>query len=309
MLKVTKDIFSGRENPSWVIPEVLANDILNEIATNKKSLNYGKGPSILGYKGFIVEIMDPLIANYFDLPTIFRVDDGDAEDVSGSQNLVKLLMDVVDKFNVNNYVINNYRRLSGRQYIRSQSNQDAVGKDKIKSGLPVITGVKCWVNLGIFNDLFWNFNSDIIKSNNCYSYAVNIRVPASSRIPHPGYCHTGRVPDGDSALIEGVKKDGLVFAKQDMTCPTQSNDPNNPVWLVALVSGYVGTDQEWDYHWYRKVWEGNESQNYFWAHKLGSSQVKRLGDGVEPEADAKNHGYNRFHGYFLVPNMTICGPY
>ncbi|MEQ2027508.1 hypothetical protein [Xenorhabdus szentirmaii] len=40
MLMITKNMFSGRENPSWIIPEPLASDILKDIVTNKKALNY-----------------------------------------------------------------------------------------------------------------------------------------------------------------------------------------------------------------------------------------------------------------------------
>ncbi|MDX7987773.1 hypothetical protein FE392_10595 [Xenorhabdus sp. 12] len=208
-------------------------------------------------------------------------------------------------------IIKNSKKLAGTSYNRSPNNQDAVGQSKIISGIPTANN-KCVVQFGIYNNLYWNGNSTIRAANNCYSYAVNIKRFSGNKynFPHPGFCHIGRKPKKDQELIDGVKADGLIPLGESINCPQGNKD--NPVWLVALYTGILTTDspegEEWDYHFYRKVWTGNGSDKFYWGHKPGSEAVTHVDVSTDyPHEDAKRLGYTNFIGAYLVPNITICG--
>ncbi|WP_289997869.1 hypothetical protein [Photorhabdus laumondii] len=309
MIKVTINIFSGRENPCWLIKDPLASSFLKEIINNKKHLNHELTPSVIGNNEIIVEILDPEIVQNFDLPVIFRI----VDDISYGHNLTKILLNSATEFNMGKNIIKNPTQSSRRSHHRSESNQDATKMatdsegqqaDIISSSHQLPGFENCYLQFGRFNAPFWNSSNDIVCANNCYAYACNIRMPAGNSFPYPGFCNTNSIPTTSEQLLNGVKSDGLIKVEDLKKCPELKE--LKPVWLIAMVSGHP-TEWGWDFHFYRKVWSGREEDKYYWSHKLGSGLVTKLKADISPKIDAKDRRYNEWHGYFLVPSTnTIC---
>jgi hypothetical protein len=56
MIRITADMFSGRENPVWEVEGDEAKTLLQEIGRNPESVAaLDEGPQGLGYRGLIVE--------------------------------------------------------------------------------------------------------------------------------------------------------------------------------------------------------------------------------------------------------------
>ncbi|MCC8382086.1 hypothetical protein [Xenorhabdus sp. PB30.3] len=310
MLIITKNMFSGRDNPCWNIPDPLAIAILKDISTNKKALNYIPRPSISGLRGVIVEIMNPLVAKKFELPTMFRVDDGYAEDVSDSKNLAEMLLNIAIQFESENNITctkNNFkyapcRKTDGSvfEYTSCRLRRDTQSNEMHEFDFDN----RCKVQAGLYNHSYWLRNGGV---NNCYAYACNIRIDElngfnSRNWPHPGYCHASKVPSNDSELLEGVKHDGIILYTKGTECPIGSI--HEPVWLTVLFSGHVGTEKNWDYHWYRRIW-AKYLNSYVWGHKMGSDPITAV-ESEDIQEHARNLGYTNYHGEFLIPKITIC---
>ena len=75
MLKVTGDIFSGRDNPTWLVDAQEAQAVLRELALNRdawvaQELGAEAG---LGYRGLIIELQSDTLSEEFSLPPSFRI--------------------------------------------------------------------------------------------------------------------------------------------------------------------------------------------------------------------------------------------
>lgn len=149
------------------------------------------------------------------------------------------------------------------------------------------------------------------KTENCYNYATN-NVEGWRR---PGeYSRTVKWhlldPDAEdakkysddvyfAAVKTGARADGLI----------PISDPSKPhpgYYLVALVLRRESWTHQRDFHWYRL------DRNGAWSHKMGGSKpttIDGMGAAIEDPAQLRskfrNHGYNIFGGYWLVPNRGL----
>ncbi|KTL61591.1 hypothetical protein GPY51_00005 [Photorhabdus laumondii subsp. laumondii] len=170
--------------------------------------------------------------------------------------------------------------------------------------------------VGVYNPGFWNIDGDekYKEVNNCYAYACNIRVRSvisstERNMPQPDSCSTGnKKPEGTKEFLAGIKKDGLVSVQDiiDRKAIAPEGSIEHPVWLCAMV--YASTldhsDSSWSYHCYRQVWDGNDKNTVFWAHKMGAGNVERLAKAVNIEK-YKTKGFDNFIGYYLVPPRVM----
>jgi hypothetical protein len=98
MARVTLDIFSGRPNPSWVLDEKEARELLRDLKRRPEALAPADAfPGILGYRGLVVEAddgEDASAASEFGraLPGIFRVGSGRAADNGRSFEVAERLL-------------------------------------------------------------------------------------------------------------------------------------------------------------------------------------------------------------------------
>ena len=86
MLAVTADIFSGRENPRWVlVDENEARDVLRKAARHRQALAPPEQVRpVLGFRGLVVELLDDSAAQRLDLPSEFLLAGGTTVPVNNS---------------------------------------------------------------------------------------------------------------------------------------------------------------------------------------------------------------------------------
>jgi len=146
----------------------------------------------------------------------------------------------------------------------------------------------------------WN-NSTVIKTANCYSYALNAFINPTTGIREfmqPGQS-AGYTLTSDKITASYVK----YLVKQDsITLGFKFNavDKNTKCSTGTYKVALVIADKR-DYHWYRQDPDG------FWSHKPGQTAVKRTDNSgnliVDPEF-ANRGSYTTFVGYFQVTPIT-----
>jgi hypothetical protein len=284
MLKITADMFSGRENPTWLAGAEEATKLLQQIGQNRSAIGeLSAGFQGLGYRGLIVEALSDNVADKYDLPPVFRLAHtahSTGLEIADQVFSSMLRAQTLDK-DAHGLVTRELQRLGSRE---DASEQDApqtappTPSAKATKGASLVT---CWIELGHFNPGFWNDPAHITR-NNCYNYASNWRTDTFAQ-PGRGTGHQATVmacPDvTNGALSDGCHRRFDCFP-----------DSERPRWLMALVvaPGY-------DYHWYRKQQEG------FWGHKPGGTAARNFDNNGaivwNPETAARLP-YTNFCGYF-----------
>lgn len=140
---------------------------------------------------------------------------------------------------------------------------------------------------------YWN-DSSIVRCNNCYNYACNIRTDTFAQ---PGYAHHQSHILTCPTVGVAAKADGLADAK-DKRCTGCTH-------VVALVMD-VGND----YHWYRLDDTGG------WSHKPGGTPATNRDASnnliTNPETADRNYAgpdyglnYSEFCGYYCVDKNEV----
>lgn len=297
MLKLTLDIFSGRENPHWILESGESAALLSEIADDQHVLDIeGRGYQGLGFRGLELEELDDSSGGDFGLPAMLRIGGGGAEDARASLDLAKRLVEarleerLIDDLEEDftawalSEIELSQDHLSHRKRIDSvEEAPETVGGARGEETLEESFATRCQIEKGSFNPGFWNHPS-VVGRNNCYNYATNRRTNsfaqpgrASGRWPNPMQCNRVTM----SSISDGAAPHGKCVP-----------DSEAPRWLMALV---VATGH--DYHWYRLSREG------FWGHKPGGTPARNSdNDGrlvIDPRT-ASRAPYSKFCGFFYA---------
>jgi RHS repeat-associated protein len=141
----------------------------------------------------------------------------------------------------------------------------------------------------------WN-DPDHVNTNNCYSYACDIRYPKGPPSkPQPGDRSGRRFSQYSCGDIRAAaKRDGLRDAGSDAcsSCPEGYHKVRLFIGYDFQIEGIPGKVS--DYHWYR------EDSNGLWSWKHGGLPV---GSQVsDPAKDAKTWGYNEDCGTMCAKN-------
>lgn len=288
-LRITIDVFSGRENPVIELTGKQAQEAIDRLRPSRKLKREEMGlppAPTLGYRGLIVEQADEPVRS---LPKIFRVVHGDlfgprlehhATDTTfedflcGSTGPIRTLR-----------LGENFPALL-REEIERFRQIRAKWPYKGKIVWPTRFPCKC---APLFEPNWWNDAGQKQFNNNCYNYATNYR---SDTFAQPGRAAGAMY---DSLTCASVKpaalKDELIESpKAGNKCPTEGH-------LVALVIA-----PDWDFHWYRK------GRNGYWTHKPGSTAVTNLdNNGVTiPDPRTANRGpYTDFCTFMVVMHGHI----
>jgi len=142
-----------------------------------------------------------------------------------------------------------------------------------------------------------NWGSGGNSSGNCWRYACDKPAkPGEPHSPYPGpFPNGGKDPGGVltcAQVMAAAKAGGAKDPNADGTCDCNW-------WKIAVVLDTKGKDTDGDgkpdyndYHFYRQNKDGS------WTHKPGEGPVE---PGVnDPDADAKNRGYDTTCGYLCV---------
>ncbi len=286
-LRITIDIFSGRENPVIELDRRQSVRALDRLQPMKRLPRREQKlpPGTLGYRGLLIEQVGRGTRR---LPKHFRLINGKllgpglahrATDQAFEEFIVKKRFPVgtarVAK-SFNRYVVrelNRYRRLEAEYEFA-----------KIK--WPPKKRCRC---APIYEPGWWNDAGQIQYNNNCYNYATNYRTDT--------YAQPGRAAGAMytsltcPAVRAGAVQDKLIPKKMKLIrCPPKGH-------LVALVVA-----PNWDFHWYRL------GPNMKWSHKPGGTPVTNLdnsGNSISDPRTADRGPYTQFCGFMIVMHGHI----
>ncbi len=292
-VRITLDLFSGRPNPYIELDGDDAREALARMkpaAALSKKAAAGAEPSILGYRGLIVEQIGRPSKT---LPRTFRAVGGSliGEGLahrSSDENLEALVLKHVEKI----------------QGVKARRDFPKVLADMIETSRTLSAerpadvvpfpraGCEC---APIYEPNWWNDGGQIQNNNNCYNYAANYRTDTFAQ-PGRGtgqiYTSIACAPVRDASV-----RDALIDTPKDNNkCPKRGH-------LVALVIApdFEGTGFP-DFHWYRKGPTGR------WSHKPGGGQVTNLDNSGKVILDprtADRGSYTDFCTFMVVMHGHI----
>jgi hypothetical protein len=141
-----------------------------------------------------------------------------------------------------------------------------------------------------YEPAYWNANTSIRQSNNCYNYSNNKKT---NTFAQPGRAHG---VSGYAMSVAAVRSAALADGLVATTSTGTSADGKTKIALV------VAPGQ--DYHWYRLDSNGR------WTHKPGGTAATNLDNsGVTiSNPETANRGmYTDFGGYFFTPSDAAQG--
>ena len=326
-LEVTLDIYSGRPNPSWEMPEDKVKEFF-EIKGWKEIINpedYGVSLG-LGYRGFVVSVISEDVEDNISLPT----SDGNKikSDVSQRKKYhLPSTFRIYGSKALNEQNINFKPSLSSEEtqekekwllqtYTKSQEISPGLVptlteyvEQTISNGGAIYESSKteqeikrpskeelaaCNFWSAYYNPAFWN-DPYSVNTNNCYNYAANWR---SNTTAQPGRAHNCSFSMDCSSVFNAATCDGLFT-----TCGVDSM-------LVALViwPPFTAGDPTGDYHWYH--WHGAGS-DWYWGHKPGHTPARNWDDSLRfliPPLEPHNcnrTNYTVFCGYYFLPKGVV----
>ena len=306
MLRVTVDLFSGRENPRWTVDFDQALRLLQTIANAPDVIEHADPGTLgLGYRGLLVDLISDDLYREVRLPTSFRIL---SKAGRGSTVVEQILRTVesrpvaIDLKDVKWDELRQFVIRADREFKYTFPNPKYIDPDWIQKIIELITKYLEWLRKGgckheeiPFDPAFWNGPAHV-GANNCYNFASNRRTDTFAQ---PGRASGQPAPVIDCAHVKAAAiADGLVQAPP---CPP---DDQAPRYLVALVQAPVFSPS-WphpDYHWYRRCSDG------FWAHKPGGTPARSYdnsGNTVYDPETCDRGPYTNFCGYFYTQKKMV----
>ena len=190
MIKVTADIFSGRQNPEWVVTGDEAEAALRGLAQRPAAAAaLESGFQGLGNRGLIVEFLEDHTSSQYGLPSTFRVAGGGSGEESHAREAAERLVAAMTKQGAEDhptlaseargYPLDENLKAMILQglpaYASSLSTQAAEEHTPVAEAAEARSIAVCWIETGRFNPGFWNDPAHIGR-NNCYNYASNRRT-------------------------------------------------------------------------------------------------------------------------------------
>jgi hypothetical protein len=305
-IKLILDVFSGRPNPEMILDDKAGRELLKRLsigALRKQDKKTNPFPSVLGYRGLIIQQMDKPLNK--DLPQTLHY----AHDTVYAGDKAAKAEPGLESF-----LFDNFRSLKDvKGLVDFRSTVEKLIKDYLDKRDLYIANYRKWYEISLEDYLrpvkpvcpcapaadlaAWNTDPFITSHNNCYNYSTNYR---SDTFGQPGQASGQKWNDLSACNVQaghisakmGAVADGLVdVPNQDNKCISGH--------LVALVNA-----PNYDYHWYRKGSNGK------WSHKPGQTPATILdnsGNLITDPRTADRDGYTNFctfmqvrHGHFKM---------
>lgn len=287
-VRITLDIFSGRENPVIEFSGKKLEEITERLSPTRRSLTSELAlppfPT-LGYRGLVIEQSGKPLK---DLPSTFRLASGTVFGPEVSYAIAdELFEDFVCGSVPKELPIDDLRKEIGKLQALHQfwagELHWRVGPQTIFPDLR--DKCKC---APLYEPDWWNVSTRQ-PYNNCYNYATNYRT---NTFAQPGRASGAMYSSINCDQVKaGASADELINSPSaDNKCPSEGH-------LVALV---IWPNQ--DYHWYRKGRGGK------WSHKPGSTPVTNLdnsGNTITDPRNADRGPYTTFCTFMLVKHGHI----
>jgi hypothetical protein len=284
-LRITIDIFSGRENPVVEFTGKKLEEILERLSLTKKVETKSLGlPPIptLGYRGLIVEQTGTVLK---DTPNAFRIASGIAFGREMSYTIAdEAFEDFICGSVPKELPIEELRK----EIDRFKELHDFWNKWHFDDRIiwpPIRKTCQC---APIYEPEWWNVPTRQ-PYNNCYNYATNYRTNT--------FAQPGRASGAMYSALNCTEVKAGAIADELINSPKSNNNCPSKGHLVALVI-WPGVD----YHWYRK------GSNKKWSHKPGSTAVTNLdnsGHVISDPRHADRGGYTDFCTFMIVKHGHI----
>jgi len=288
-LRITIDIFSGRENPVIELTGREAQESIERLRPTKKIEKGEMGlPPVptLGYRGLIIEQTNEPVKG---LPKVFRfahgrmfgprlahraTDEAFEDFICGSTGPIRKL-ELGEGFPL--FVKKEIKRF---QEIRAKWPWEG------KIVWPLRNPCRC---APLYEPNWWNDGGQKQFNNNCYNYATNYRTDT--------FAQPGKAAGAMYAALTCASVKSAAVKDELIDSPAADNKCPNEGHLVALVIA-----PGWDFHWYRK------GRNSYWSHKPGGTPVTNLDNGgvTIPDPRTANRGpYTDFCTFMVVMHGHI----
>lgn len=316
-LRITVDIFSGRQNPTWNIEDPnVVREVLQLVARNRAAIAAPySGYTGLGFRGIQVEIANDVEVS--GIPPQFELAGGGSSDEFGGAELAERLLDTMPSAQEARAAGVTEEDLAAfsddfknmlREEIRKAPFERAAGvltveptevatetATEVDEQFRALEGrlrLPCAYDATPFNPAFWN-RPDTQPYNNCYNFAVNRRT---NTFAQPGRAHGYTIPHTVrcNEVAEGALRDGL---RMWGNC----QPPGIYRYILAMVTGtFPGGFR--DYHWYRYHSGG------FWAHKPGGGAARNTdnsGAVIYNPYMCNRYPYSEWCGFLQSHNTVV----
>ncbi|KYF80490.1 hypothetical protein BE17_15910 [Sorangium cellulosum] len=295
MLRITADVYSGRENPAWTIEdEFRAREIMDEAIQARRSLASleVQAPPGLGFRGLIVEpTSDEMFVGLPPESAALRIPVEFASDPGGRGLIERLIRTLSEPAVAARMAQGRQRAEQAVESVQQFLLEQIAGglRRTVQEGAEIGAGeaqmlVTCAYEISPYNPGFWNNDPTVRTKNNCYNYASNKRT---NTFAQPGrgcgsmYTALNCAEVTRASLCDGMHRRYDCFP-----------DSEKPRYLAALV---MWPDR--DFHWYRL-----NSEN-FWSHKPGSTiarNVDNAGVTIRDPRTCDRGPYTQFCGFFYT---------
>jgi hypothetical protein len=282
-LTVTLNVFSGRPNPVWVVPEGGAAEFSDRVSKLTTTTNL-KTPGVmegLGYRGFTVRRNEE--------NTVFNVHGGLVDPGHTSPSLIG------EDREIEKWLLASAPKNTIPDAVTSHVSE-AILRPISQSSIIGILVPRCPVchaaDAPVYNPAIWNTPA-VQPHNNCYNYANN-RITNTFAQPGraTGHMYTQLTACAGTGSVEaGAISDGLVTTPNFTT-----NLAAGHGWYVAVVL-WPGVD----YHWYRQDKVG------CWSHKPGSTAARNTDNSGKSISDPKtaDRGPYTIFCTYMITKSTV----
>lgn len=306
MLRVTVDLFSGRENPRWLVEFDEARRLLQTIASTPEVIEHADPATLgLGYRGLLVELISDDLYREMRLPLSFRVVSKEGRSRTVIEQILRTMESARPAPDFKDMKWDRLRDFIIRadsEFRHKFPKPRVIDQDWMLTIIELIRKYVDWLRKGgcrheevPFDPTFWNVPPHV-GLNNCYNFATN---RCTDTFAQPGRAALQQASVIDCAHVKAAAiADGLVQAPP---CPP---DDQAPRYLVALVQAPVFSPS-WpypDYHWYRRCSDG------FWGHKPGGTAARNYdnsGSTIYDPESCDRGPYTNFCGYLYTQKKVV----
>jgi hypothetical protein len=279
--RITIDIFSGRNNPVIELKRREAAKLYERLRPARPLSGremLPTPPSILGYRGFIIEQ-----SGARGLPKGFRVAGGD---LIGPELSHRAADEEVEQFIARSRGLIRKLRLGNKfpSFLLEEIERFRDIREKCKFRPPRWPHRDRCRCAPLYEPNWWNDNGQKQWNNNCYNYSTNYRTDTFAQ---PGLAAAAEYTALTCASVRpAALADDLIDSPgANNKCPKEGH-------LVALVIA-----PGWDFHWYRK------GRNGYWTHKPGGTPATNVDNSsaLIPDPRTANRGpYTDFCTFMVV---------
>jgi hypothetical protein len=298
LLRVTIDIFSGRENPVVELRDKQAEEALQRLRPAEPlegtDADTAASDFRLGYRGLAIEQAEERTDM---LPASFRLAHGEL--------FGEGLAHRIDDSTFEDYILETVELerfglgADFREMLKTEKKNAREARDNEEARRIILPCFPLFKRIleenkiapcaPLYEPGWWNDGGQRQRHNNCYNYGCNYRTDTFAQ---PGRAAGAMYTAITAADVKaGAVADGLIDS------PYANNNPPDEGQLVALVI-WPGHD----FHWYRM------NRNCSWSHKPGSTKVTNRdnsGAKIKDPRSADRGPYTEFATFMVVKHGHV----